>query len=461
MSSSLAVAGRSHSKRCSSTRRWGAVCAILACVASFSSAVGAADPVPPEGFKAIFNGKDLSGWHGMPHFDPRVLAKMSDEERKAKIDEWTADAKKHWTVENGELVNDGHGAYMTTDVEYGDIELMIEYKTVAKADSGIYMRATPQVQIWDYTKEGGKWNIGADKGSGGLWNNSAGAPGKDPLVLADKPFGEWNSVRIIQIGARTTVYLNDKLVVDNATMENFWDRSSPLFAKGPIQLQTHGGEIRWRNIFVREISSEEAAKKLSAAGDAGFQTLFDGKSLDAWGGAVANYDVIDGAIRCKPGKGGVLHTKDEYSDFVARLEFKLPKGGNNGLAIRYPGQGDTAYVGMCELQVLDNDAPQYAKLDPRQYHGSAYGMAAAKRGYQRPAGEWNYQEVTVKGSTIKVELNGVVILDADLAKITEYMANSPHPGKTRTTGYFGFAGHGDAVEFRNVRIKSLATAKTE
>lgn len=461
MSSSLAVAGRSHSKRCSSTRRWGAVCAILACVASFSSAVGAADPVPPEGFKAIFNGKDLSGWHGMPHFDPRALAKMSDEERKAKIDEWTADANKHWTVENGELVNDGHGAYMTTDVEYGDIELMIEYKTVAKADSGIYMRATPQVQIWDYTKEGGKWNIGADKGSGGLWNNSAGAPGKDPLVLADKPFGEWNSVRIIQIGARTTVYLNDKLVVDNATMENFWDRSSPLFAKGPIQLQTHGGEIRWRNIFVREISSEEAAKKLSAAGDAGFQTLFDGKSLDAWGGAVANYDVIDGAIRCKPGKGGVLHTKDEYSDFVARLEFKLPKGGNNGLAIRYPGQGDTAYVGMCELQVLDNDAPQYAKLDPRQYHGSAYGMAAAKRGYQRPAGEWNYQEVTVKGSTIKVELNGVVILDTDLAKITEYMANSPHPGKTRTTGYFGFAGHGDAVEFRNVRIKSLATAKTE
>lgn len=419
----------------------------------------AAEVTPPEGFTALFNGKDLAGWHGMPHFDPRQLAAMSEADRKAKLDEWTVDAKKHWTVENGELVNDGHGAYATTDRDFGDMELLIEYKTVAKADSGIYLRATPQVQIWDTTKDGGKWNIGADKGSGGLWNNSPGAAGKDPLVLADKPFGEWNKVRILQIGARTTVYLNDKLVVDNAIMENFWDRAAPLLAKGPIQLQTHGGEIRWRNIFVREIPAEEAAKKLGAAHDSGFKTLFDGQSLEAWGGAVANYEIVEGAIRCKKGTGGVLHTKEEFADFVARIEFKLPPGGNNGLAIRYPGQGDTAYVGMCELQVLDNDAAQYSKLDPRQYHGSAYGMAAAKRGYLRPAGQWNFQEVTVQGAKIKVELNGSVILDADLSKITEYMANSPHPGKTRTTGFFGFAGHGDTVEFRNVKIKTLEAPK--
>ena len=141
----------------------------------------------------------------MPHFDPRKLAAMSDEERAASIAEWTEDAKAHWSVEDGELVNDGQGAYLTTDKDYGDIELWIDYKTVAKADSGIYLRGTPQVQIWDSTEEGGKWNIGADKGSGGLWNNSPGAPGKDPLVLADKPFGEWNRFRIIQVGARTTV----------------------------------------------------------------------------------------------------------------------------------------------------------------------------------------------------------------------------------------------------------------
>ena len=109
---------------------------------------------------------------------------------------------------------------------------------------------------------------------------------------------------------------------------------------------------------------------------------------------------------------------------------------------------------MCELQVLDNDSPKYAKLDQRQYHGSAYGMAAALRGYNRPAGQWNTQEVTVKGSTIRVELNGAVILNTDLSTITEYMANSPHPGKERTSGFFGFAGHSDPVEFRNVRIKA-------
>src|SRR5262249_51774218 len=148
----------------------------------------AEDVKTPEGFVALFDGKTLGGWHGMPHFSPYDLAKMSDDERKAKLDEWTKDAKDHWSVQNGELVNDGHGAYLTTDKEYGDIELWIDYKTVAKADSGVYVRTTPQIQIWDYTEAGGKWNLGADKGSGGLWNNSKGAPGKDPLVLADMPF---------------------------------------------------------------------------------------------------------------------------------------------------------------------------------------------------------------------------------------------------------------------------------
>ena len=410
---------------------------------------------PPTGFTALFNGKDFAGWHGMGHFDPRQLAAMSPEDRAKKRETEMVDLLKHWTVQNGEIVNDGQGVYLTTDKEYGDIELLIDYKMVPKGDSGIYLRATPQVQIWDYTKEGGKWDIGADKGSGGLWNNSPGTPGKDPLVLADKPFGEWNTFRVIQIGARTTVYLNDKLVVDHAILENFWDRKTPLFPKGPIQLQTHGAEIRWRNVFIRELSPADANERLNKHRDEGFAAVFNGKDLDGWDGPVNSYEVVDGAIRCKKGTGGTIYTKAEYADFVARVEIKIPAGGNNGLAIRYPGQGDTAYVGMCELQVLDNDAPGYAKLDPRQYHASAYGMAPAHRGFQRPTGEWNFQEVTVQGSTIKVELNGSVILDTDLAKITEYMANSPHPGKDRTTGHFGFAGHGDAVEFRNVRIKQI------
>lgn len=408
----------------------------------------------PAGFRPLFNGQDLSGWHGMPHFDPRELAKMTSADREKQIAEWTEDAKKHWSVEAGELVNDGHGAYLVTDEEFTDYELLIDYKTVALADSGIYLKGNPQVQIWDYTDKE-KFSIGSDKGSGGLWNNSAGAPGKDPLKLADKAFGEWNSFRIRQIGARTWVWLNDQLVVENALMENFWDRSAPLFPKGPVSLQTHGGEIRWKNIAVREIPAEEANSILADAAKEGFQSKFNGKDLTGWAGAQDNYEVVDGTIRCRAGHGGILHTAEEYSDFVVRLEFLLPPHGNNGLAIRTDGKGDPAYQAMCELQVLDSEHPMYAKLDARQYHGSAYGMAAAARGFLRPVGVWNYQEVTVQGSQIRVELNGNQILNTDLSKITEYMANSPHPGKTRTKGYFGFAGHSDPVAFRNISIKPL------
>jgi len=416
------------------------------------------DNQPPEGFIALFTGNDLSGWFGYDTKDPRKFQALSEEEQQAIRDKSQDDIKQHWSVQNGELVNDGHGLYLTTSKNFGDYELWVDYKTVPKADSGIYLKGTPQVQIWDPTNEA-EFKNGSDKGSGGLWNNKAGQPGKFPLVLADKPFGEWNSFHIVQIGARTTVYLNEKLVVDSAIMGSFYDGGElPLIPRGPIQLQTHGGEIRWKNIFLREIPVDEARALLQKRDlQEGFISLFNGNDLTGWENAVDNYEVVDGSIRCKAGKGGVLHTKDEYTDFAARLEIKIPAGGNNGLAIRYPGQGDTAYVGMCELQVLDNEDARYAKLDKRQYHGSAYGMAPGARGYLRPAGDWNYQEVTVVGSTIKVELNGNLILDTDLSKITEYMANSPHPGKDRTKGFFGFAGHGDPVEFRNIRIKSLVT----
>jgi hypothetical protein len=262
----------------------------------------------------------------------------------------------------------------------------------------------------------------------------------------------------VQVGERTSVWLNEKKVVDNARMENFWDRQKPLFAKGPIQLQTHGGEIRWRNIFVREIPTDEATAIL-AGDEKEFEPIFNGSDLTGWKGPTENYEVVDGALRCKDGKGGTIYTDEIFSDFVVRLEFKLPPGGNNGLAIRYPGSGDTAYSGMCELQVLDTEHEGYKGLDPRQAHGSAYGMVAAHRGYLRPTGEWNFQEVTVKGSTVKVELNGTVILDADLSKVTEYLGGRPHPGKDRTEGHFGLAGHSDPVEFRNIRIQRLSELK--
>ncbi|MDY0166468.1 MAG: DUF1080 domain-containing protein [Thermoguttaceae bacterium] len=225
------------------------------------AALQAAEPVPPEGFRAIFNGKDLTGWHGL---NPHSAARLSDEKREANLQQQRAAFADHWHVENGELVNDGTGPYATTDEEFGDIELLLEYKTVPKADSGIYLRGTPQVQIWDWNQvfDPQKPDRKPHLGSGGLFNNTPGSPGRDPLVLADRPFGEWNSFRIRQIGDRTSVWLNDKLVVDDAVMENYWDRSQPLPAKGPIMLQTHGGEIRWRNLFVRDISPEPPAVRI-------------------------------------------------------------------------------------------------------------------------------------------------------------------------------------------------------
>jgi len=220
---------------------------------------------PPAGFTALFNGKDLKGWRGGSTFDHRKLLAMTPEQRAEQLRKWTAPDQKgsmmemgktgkpHWYVEGDDLVNDGFGAYASTEKDYGDFELLLEYKTVPKADSGIYLRGVPQVQIWDYTEEA-KFKLGANKGSGGLWNISPGAPGKDPLVLADKPFGEWNKFRIIMKGDQVTVWLNGKLVVDNARMENYYDRKLSVPEKGPIQLQTHGGEIRWRNLFIKELS---------------------------------------------------------------------------------------------------------------------------------------------------------------------------------------------------------------
>jgi len=233
--------------------------AIIATVTLASALPLIAGPTaPPAGFTALFNGKDLAGWWGLSTEDPaKWMALAADqlaEKKKASIE----DIGKHWSVENGELVNDGHGLYLSTEKNYSDFELLVDYKTVAMADSGIYLRGCPQVQIWDTTEAGGKWKIGADKGSGGLWNNSPGAPGKDPLVLADKPFGEWNSVRVIMAGDIVTVYLNGRLVVDHARLENYFDRKGALPAAGPVQLQTHGGEIRWRNVFLREIGPDES-----------------------------------------------------------------------------------------------------------------------------------------------------------------------------------------------------------
>lgn len=608
---------------------------------------------PPKGFVALFNGKDLTGWKGLVG-NPKTRRAMSRSElakAQAKVD---ADMRVHWKVVDGALCFDGKGHSLCTAKDYGDFEMLVDWKIEKGGDSGIYLRGSPQVQIWD-TKQN-------DIGSGGLYNNKKGL--SKPLKLADKPVGQWNTFRIIMVGECVTIYLNDVLVVDNVVMENYWERDKPIYPKGQIELQSHGSQLYFRNIFIRKLTSLFNGKDLTgwkvpegdnghwkvidgvidydaqseAKGDKnlwtqesfedftlhiewrlkrttglyamstilpdgsdktdadgkviktlrpnadsgiflrgvgksqiniwcwpigsgeiwgyrrdqsmppevragavpkvsadnpvgqwnafditmkgervtvvlngktvidnarlpgipksgpialqhhgglnkrtgemspassliqfrnirvakhdededGFVSLFNGKDLTGWTGNTVSYMAKDGKIVLDPTRGGGnLYTVGEYGDFHFRFEFKLTPGANNGLAIRAPLSGNPAYDGM-ELQILDDTASKYKGLKPYQFHGSIYGVVPAKRGYLKPVGEWNFEEVIARGRRIKVILNGETIVDGDIDKAStpKTMDGRNHPGLKRDKGHIGFCGHGDYLEFRNLRIKS-------
>ena len=207
--------------------------------------------------------------------------------------------------------------------------------------------------------------------------------------------------------------------------------------------------------------SPEAGKAAATADEEGFTPLFNGKDLTGWvygknGQAKSGkgYQVQDGVLFCTKEDGGMLFTEKEYDDFVLRFEFKLEQNGNNGIAIRSPTEGDPAYVGM-EIQVLDDSGPAYQDLRPAKYHGSIYDVVPAKRGSQKPVGEWNTEEIAVRGRHVTVTLNGDVIVDANLDDIKDEQVLRRHPGLARTAGHIGLCGHGTRVEFRNIRIKEL------
>lgn len=208
-------------------------------VVVFVATASAADNTPPEGFTALFNGKDLTGWKGLVA-NPPARAKMTPEQlanAQKKADE---QMRAHWKVEDGTLVFDGKGSSLCTAKDYGNFELYVDWKILPKGDSGIYLRGTPQVQIWENPV-----------GSGGLYNNQKN-PSK-PAKVADKPVGEWNSFRIKMVGEKVSVWLNGELVVDNVTMENYWERDKPIYPTGQIELQNHGNTLYFKNIYIREL----------------------------------------------------------------------------------------------------------------------------------------------------------------------------------------------------------------
>lgn len=406
-----------------------------------------------EGYIAIFNGKNLDGWKGLVE-NPIKRNQMSMTELENAQEKANQEAQTSWIVENGDLVFTGKGHNLCTKKQYGDFDMLIDWKLFPgpEPDAGIYLRGTPQVQIWDTARV----NVGAQVGSGGLYNNKINE--SKPLKVADIGVGEWNTFRIRMIGDRVSIWLNGELVTDNVILENYWDRDQPIFPMEQIELQAHVGKVAYRDIYIKEIKRPEPFKLSKSEKKEGFKILFDGTNMYAWTGNTKDYVLEDGNIVLHPSQnfGGNLYTKEQFDNFIFRFEFMLTPGANNGLGIRAPLEGDAAYNGM-ELQILDNEAPVYKDLHDYQYHGSVYGVIPAKRGYLNPVGEWNYQEVVADGDHIKITLNGAVILDGNIREASKNgtMDGKKHPGLLNKTGHIGFLGHGSEVKFKNIRIKEL------
>src|SRR5699024_104271 len=305
-------------------------------------------------------------------------SKMSEAELAQKQKKANADMRRHWSVREGVLVFDGEGESLVTEKDYQDFEMMVDWKIEPGGDSGIYLRGTPQVQIWDITEH--------PEGSGGLYNNQH-LPSR-PLTAADHAIGEWNRMRVKMVGEKVAVHLNNQLVVDNVVMENYWDRDQPIYPSGQIELQSHSTPLYFKNIFIREIPRS--------------QKLFNERDLTGWtrvGGDAGGWHADDGILytegsgeKWKKGAGGGwLSTTETYDDFKLQLEYRLPEGGNSGIFLRAPHEGDPAYEGL-EIQLLDDDAEQYAGLEPWQYTGSIYDVQAPSGRSSKQAGQWQKME---------------------------------------------------------------------
>jgi hypothetical protein len=220
---------------------------MLVCVAAYAADEGVVKA--PEGFVPLFNGEDLTGWKGLVG-DPESRAKMTPDELAKKQADADQKMRDHWKAVDGIIEFDGKGDSLCTAKDYTDFEMLVDWKIEAGGDSGIYLRGSPQVQIWDYTKN--------PVGSAGLYNNQKNP--KDPLKCADKPIGEWNCFRIRMVGDKVTVWLNDALVVDNVTMENYWNRAKPIYPSGQIELQNHSSPLWFRNVFIKELPAAGAKK---------------------------------------------------------------------------------------------------------------------------------------------------------------------------------------------------------
>jgi hypothetical protein len=459
---------------------------------------------PPPGFEPLFNGKNLAGWRGGATFDHRTLMQMPDAERAAKIAEWTASlteineetGKPHWRSEQGILINDGSGGFLTTEKDYGDFEFLVEYRIEPGTDSGIYLRGVPQVQIWDPAAPDPD-KSGNEKGSGGLWNNSADAPGRDPLMVADRPTGEWNRFRILMVGDRVSIWLNGQFIVDHAVLENYFDRKlpreqrRPIPERGPIQLQTHGGEICWRNLYIREIGLEEASSihevntgiPLLSGSNTPLQpkAVIDGTEPGWSDLGPDDFTYVNGyedtwmwrgdVLHCTGQPIGVRRTKRQYANVEFMVEWRHMRfGGNSGAfvwvpeaALRNIAPGELPGGGI-EVQMLDHG--YHALYESRKgkrgeffsTHGDVFAVGTStmtpfpplspngRRSFprlerSRGVGEWNHYYVRAINGEVRLWINGVEV--------------SGGTGCVPRRGYICLESEGSPVEFRNIRVREL------
>jgi hypothetical protein len=422
--------------------------------------------VAPAGWTALFNGRDLAGWRGRPHFDPVKEAEGTPEERAKRQAEWDADMATHWTVENGVIVSDGHGVFLTTDRDFGDFELELEWMLPAAcADSGIYLRGNPQVQIWDPACER-DFKHGCEKGSGGLWNNPADAPGKWPLVKADKPIGEWNTTRIAMKGDRVTVVLNGQVVVNDAPLANYFQKGQPLPARGPIQIQTHGAPMHVRNVFVRDLGTFDlSAPDWRDLGEADFTNVNCADDTWAW--------TPDG-VQCSGQPVGVIRTKEPIADFEMSLEWRhLSDGGNSGVFLWAPKAAlDSIKPGQLppggiEVQVLDHgftaqyEASSGKNADWFTTDGDVFPVGSstmkpfpptAPRGSRSFPKErhslgtpaWNHYFIRAVKGEVRLWVNGHEV--------------SGGSDCNPSSGYLCLESEGAPVEFRRMKIREIAAA---
>lgn len=423
--------------------------ACLICPALCGDVFAMAQRQPPEGFEPLFTGRDLDGWDGGEVKSPEDIAKMSYQEWYDYRNRMSGGVQKHWRIEDGQLIGTGGGPDLVSWQEFGDFELWIDWKVKPNSDAGLGLRFGSQIRLLDPDGNHASKDT-ATRGSGGLWSNETHP--RTPAKRSDKAVGEWNRMFVRIVGPFVTVRLNGETVVDQVVFENIFSRDRPIEPGGPIHLQSLAGEIRYRNIFIRELTAEESNEHLAkiAGPGEGFVSLFNGEDLTGWAGATEGYEVVDGTLRCRRRDGGNIQTTKQYSNFVVRMEFKLPPGSNNGLLIRTPNTKPSHTRDTLEIQILDDSHIMHQQLGPSQYHGSAYGFAAAHRGYLRPTGQWNYQETHVNNDHIKVVLNGYPILDVELKQIAP-----DHPAANTKRGHFGLSGYSDPVAFRNLRIKEI------